>query len=283
MAVDFTEFQSLFDDTWDMAYLSREDTFQASMSPIKAKYHVFGRDFTNGIHFPDITHGIVMCKFGESWDYSFYKEIINTIKKSNIMGWYPMYTNYKEAAILSGLGVRARNTLVYSYKFGFDCHFAMVGFKTEITNIPDKSKKIQHNMWKKCTDCYDCINACPARAIHYNEKNDKAWLDGGACENLIFFGTTPEGKYDSKKIPSVISYWHENCHPEVDKKVVDSVKTVGDMHKVNNMQWDANGYAYDGNNTTKDGVNIRLPHCRECTAQPRCSKYEGKFPYDSIV
>ena len=76
------EFQSLFDDTWDMAYLSREDTFQASMSPIKAKYHVFGRDFTNGIHFPDITHGIVMCKFGESWDYSFYKEIINTIKKA---------------------------------------------------------------------------------------------------------------------------------------------------------------------------------------------------------
>jgi hypothetical protein len=55
------------------------------------------------------------------------------------------------------------------------------------------------------------------------------------------------------------------------------------MHKVNNMQWDANGYAYDGNNTTKDGVNIKLPHCRECTAQPRCSKYEGKFPYDSIV
>ena len=44
------------------------------------------------------------------------------------MGWYPMYTNYKEAAILSGLGVRARNTLVYSYKFGFDCHFAMIGF-----------------------------------------------------------------------------------------------------------------------------------------------------------
>ena len=138
-------------------------------------------------------------------------------------------------------------------------------------------------MWKKCTDCYDCINACPARAIHYNEKNGKAWLDGGACENFIFFGTTPEGKYDSKKIPSVISYWHKYVHPEIDQKVIDSVKTVGDMHKVDNMQWNANGYKYDGNNTTKDDVTVRVPHCRECTAQPRCSKYEGKFPYTSIL
>ena len=89
MPVDFEEFKSLFDDTWDMAYLSREDTFQASSSPVKGKYHIFGRDFTNGIHFPDITHGIVMCKFGESWDYSFYDEIINTIKKSNMQRLSP--------------------------------------------------------------------------------------------------------------------------------------------------------------------------------------------------
>ena len=31
----------------------------------------------------------------------------------------------------------------------------------------------------------------------------------------------------------------------------------------------------------KDGKPIAAPMCRECTSQPRCSKWNGKYPYES--
>ena len=33
----------------------------------------------------------------------------------------------------------------------------------------------------------------------------------------------------------------------------------------------------------KNGIAVNVPFCRECTSQPRCSKWNGKYPYDDVV
>ena len=214
MKFDFNQIRNIFDETWDIGYLSKEQMSQVSQSPIKAKFHVFGKDLTNGMHFNDITHGLVFLKQGHTWDYSHYKQIVDTLKSNKIIGWYPTYTNYKDAAILAGLGVRAKNSLVYSYKFGFDCHIATIGVNIDVINQPDKSKKVNTGLWKKCNGCNDCAVNCPAKAIHLDK--EPYWIDGGACENFIFFG-------EHQRIPNVRDYWHKNVHPEYPDDVVKKV------------------------------------------------------------
>lgn len=271
MKTSFNEIAELFDDSWDIGYLTQEQFKQCANSPLKAKFHVFGKDWSNGLHFDNITHGLVFAKQGHTWDYSFYKQIVTTLQQGSIIGWSPVYTDYKLAAILAGMGVRAKNSLVYSFKFGFDCHYAAVGFTTELVDVPNRSKKVNTNLWKKCEGCNDCAVNCPAGAIHIDK--ELYWLDSGACENFIFFG-----EHDT--VPNVRDYWHKNVHPEYSTDTVKSVKHVKDLHLINGMKWDAQGYEYDGNVTTKDGVPVYIPHCRECTSQPRCSKWDGKYPYE---
>ena len=48
------------------------------------------------------------------------------------------------------------------------------------------------------------------------------------------------------------------------------------------MSWDRNGYTFDGQVIRKDGDPVNVPFCRECTSQPRCSKWNGKFPYERV-
>ena len=67
MSVDFNEFQSLFDDTWDMAYLSHvKILFKPACVLLKTNTMCLVEIY-KWYSFSDITHGIVMCKFGESW------------------------------------------------------------------------------------------------------------------------------------------------------------------------------------------------------------------------
>ena len=46
------------------------------------------------------------------------------------------------------------------------------------------------------------------------------------------------------------------------------------------LPFDKNGYTFDGFVIRKDGETQQVPICRECISQPRCSKWEGKFPYN---
>ena len=48
------------------------------------------------------------------------------------------------------------------------------------------------------------------------------------------------------------------------------------------MPWDKNGYSYDGQVVRKNGEPVNIPVCRECISQPRCSKWNGNYPYDDI-
>jgi NAD-dependent dihydropyrimidine dehydrogenase PreA subunit len=273
--ISFDEIKSLFDPSeWDVGVLTPVQLKQVANLPVKHKFHVVGKDFTNRFRFRgDLPYTIVLIKTGHTWDYSHYDNAIQILTDSGLTGWSPLYTNFKEAAIFSGLGVRGRNSLIYSYKFGFDCHIVCIAFDKEIIDIPTNTR-VNYKLWTKCRNCYDCINACPANAIH--GKKEPYWLDGEACENFIFYS-------DHDRVPSVKKFWHEKIHPEIPKEIIDQVKDRRTAKQfLNDMEFDANGYHHDGQVTRKDGEIVYVYHCRECTSQPRCSKWGGKYPYEKL-
>lgn len=261
--ISFNQIAALFNEDWDVGYLSAEGLLRCALSPIKHKWNYFGEDFTNGIKF-NPTNAIVLIKTGHTWDYTHYEDAKNILSASGLTCWHPVYTNFKESAILSGLGVRAKNSLVYSYKFGFDCHIAVVRFDDEIVDIPT-NKRVNTEMWSRCNGCDDCAKACPVGAIHNEEK--PYWLDSGKCQDFMGMGHHP-------RIPSIAKFlvkhvWQNGVPPEFDEY---QPKTF-----INE-----NGYSYDGNVVRKDGTAVHVPFCRECTSQPRCSKWNGNYPYEEL-
>lgn len=273
--ISFNDIKALFnEDEWDVGVISDEGLLQCALSPVKYKYHFEGEDFTNNIFFNGVTNCIVLVRPGHTWDYTHYDEAQDILAKSNFKDWSLVYTNFKHAAILAGLGVRAKNSLIYSYKFGFDCHIAVIRFQETITDFPTNTR-VNAKLWSRCNGCDDCANACPVGAI--NNKKEPYWINSTACANFCGYGDHPT-------IPSVKHFWHENVHPEAPKELVDQFKSDHSMHQLTGviLPFDKNGYMYDGQVVRKDGQPVHVPFCRECTSQPRCSKWDGKYPYDAI-
>jgi ferredoxin len=268
--ISFNTIKELFSENkWDVGYISAEQLRLASLHPIKAKFHVVGADYTNSIQFNGLTNAIVLIKDSHAWDYTLYDEAEELLKRSNFPNWFMLYTNYKEAAIQAGLGVRARNTLIYSYRFGFDCHITAVGFNMEIIDVPT-NRRVNNNLWRRCKGCDDCRKACPVGAIHNEENGRPMWLDSTACDNFLGFG-------EHLTIPSVRKFWHEHVYPELSDEEVKKVTKPLDM------PFDKNGFSFDGNMVKKDGKPVNVPLCKECTTQPRCSKWNGKYPYHLVA
>lgn len=285
MAISFNYLKSLFDDKhWDIGYLSPEQFHRANLHPVKTKFHFINsqEDYANYIHFKKETNVLVLIRDGHAWDYSHYEQAMNILDENNVKDkseYYMVYTNFKEAAILSGLGVRAKNSLVYSYKFGFDCHIACVRFDHTIVDLPT-DKRINYKIWNRCIGCDDCAKACPVGAIHNSSKNQfEWWLDSSKCDNFIGYSDHPE-------IPSIKKYWYENVHPELPEQQIKNNTNFYDVFRsyeeggLNGMPWDNNGHTYDGQIIKKNDEKVDVPVCRECTSQPRCSKWNGKYPYD---
>ena len=285
--LDFKEIKGWFDsDKWDIGHITKEQLEICSQNPIKAPSQVKGRLFTNWLQYnwTGIRNGLVLIKHSTiSLDYLLYEEageilVQHGLKENN--DWDYIYTNFKEAEILSGRGVRARNSLVYNYKFGFDSKVCVVGFEKIIQN-PPKIKRVAGNnfkeeFWNKCIECDACREVCPVGAIHNNEDVD--WLDSAACDDFLTLSDHP-------KVPSMKQYWHKNVRPDIPKEVVDYVTTheknkeLGDGERIPFMNWNANGYSVDGGIYYKDGKEIPVPICRECQVQAPCSKWGGKYPY----
>lgn len=274
--ISFKTIEELFDpDDWDVGVLSAEQLAQASNAPIKWKFHFNGEDFTNDIHFQGITNTIVLVRKSHTWDYTHYEEAEKILKGSGLKRWFQVFTNYKEAAILAGLGVRAKNSLIYNYKFGFDMHITCFAFEDTITDFP-KNRRVNKKLWQRCNGCWDCSINCPAGAIHNTE--EPFWLDASKCDNFIAYSDHP-------RIPSIKKFWHEHIYPEMSKDEVDKIQTHFDAKARfgGYLPFDQNGYVFDGNVTRKNGKVVQVPFCRECTSQPRCSKWDGNYPYDEIV
>lgn len=283
--ISFKYLQSIFDqDVWDLGVISGDALRRAALHPIKFNAHPFGEDYTSVFKQlrEDFTNTLILIRQGHSYDYTHYEEAVLTLQNYGIDNWEFCYTNYKEAAILAGLGVRARNSLIYNYKFGFDCHIAAIRFGSTITDLPT-NKRVNYKMWNRCKGCDDCAKACPVGAIHNEGPHELSyWIDSQACDDMIAYGDHP-------RIPSVKKYWHKHVHPEVPQEVIDSLKNPEDGARLARamglnqpLAWDANGYSWDGQVVRKDGKPMDVPVCRECTSQPRCSKWGGNFPYEKI-
>jgi len=282
------EIKKWFDsDKWDIGYLTKEQLRICSYSPIKTVGQRRGWNFTNDLFFNwlSICNGLVLIRHTSvSLDYTLYEEATKILVKQGLnehTDWGHVCTNFKEAEILSGRGVRARNSLVYNYKFGFDSKVCVIGFMEMIQN-PPKIKRVAGNnfkdeFWNKCIGCDACREVCPAGAIHNNE--DINWLDSAACDTFLGFSDHP-------RIPSTKKFWHENVHPEIPKELVDKLTNndenveMGDGKGNDFIKWDANGYTANDGIFHKDGKEISVPICRECQVQAPCSKWGGKYPYE---
>ena len=287
MSIDMEEIKGWFDsDKWDIGYLTKEQLKICSQTPTKViGQYAKGWKFTNGLHFDwvGICNAIVLIKKSSvSLDYLLYEEATEILTKHGLkeeIDWGHVYTNFKEAEILSGRGVRARNSLVYNYKFGFDSKVCVIGFMKMIQN-PPKIKRVAGNnfkeeFWHKCIECDACREVCPVGAIHNNESIN--WLDSAACDNFL-------GLSDHPRIPSMKKFWHENVHPEIPKELVDKVTSFDKNNSMGDdgkpfLNWNANGYTEDHGIFRKDGKEIPVPICRECQVQAPCSKWGGKYPY----
>ena len=220
------EIKGWFDPAkWDIGYITKEQLEICSQTPIKAQFqYAKGWNFSNDIHFnwKDICNGIVLINHSSiSMDYSLYEKATKILIKQGLeeyVDWAHFYTNFKEAEILSGRGVRARNSLVYNYKFGFDSKVCVIGFMGMIQN-PPKIKRVAGNnfkeeFWHNCIGCDACREVCPVGAIHNNESIN--WLDSSACDDFLALSDHPI-------IPSMKKFWHENVRPDISKEMVDLV------------------------------------------------------------
>ena len=268
----FSYIEKLFPlEEWDVGLLTKEQLKFVAYSPIKWKSQLgkeVHSDFTNDLHFKNLVNTIVLVKHSiDSFDYSLYKDASEILLENELDNWSPIYTNFKEAQIQAGMGVRAKNSLVYNYRFGFDSKICAIGFNEEIIE-PPTNRRINKKYWQRCKGCDDCAIACPVGAIH--NKEEPYWLDSSKCDNFLSFSDHPT-------VPSIKKFWHKYVHPELSKEIVDGMKDYLDGGY---LPFDANGYTVGQYQTVqKDGKQMPVPMCRECQVQPRCSKWEGHYPY----
>lgn len=271
--ISFNKIEELFDpEIWDVGYLSRDNVLRCAYSPVKGFAHGFGRLVCNNTRFENVSNAVVVVRTGHHWDYTHYQEAAEILRGCESKKWEAIYTNFKFAAILGGVGVRARNSLIYSYKFGFDCHIAVFMFHDEIVDIPT-NQRVNNKLWSRCNGCDDCVKACPVSAIHGTE--EPYWLDSALCDDMIGLGV-------HERIPSIRSFWQKNVYPDYTDEQAD--KLVSELISSNRrvLPFDRNGYKFDGQVVRKDGVAVNVPFCRECTSQPRCSKWNGDYPYHDL-
>ena len=124
--IAFPDLVKLFDpELWEVGVITADELLQVALMPIKSNLHPFGQNFTNDISFNrnSINNTLILAQKGYSWDYTHYSQSVEIMEGSIYDRWFPSYTNFKEAALRAGIGVRARNGLIYNYKFGFDVHF----------------------------------------------------------------------------------------------------------------------------------------------------------------
>lgn len=258
--LDFDEIKSLFNaDLWDIGFLSEENLKRSGSAPIKGVCHLSGHDLTSQSHFTPF-NGIILARYAEETnDYSLYEESLSILKSKYSKDIFAqVYINFKEAALLSGIGSRAKNSLVYNRKFGFQCKFCAYVFSSNIKNYEVLSPS--KGLLNLCEGCDDCIKNCPVGAIHED------WIDAQKCDDFISLGNHPT-------IPSIKWFWYEKMKPDIPRSTVESWTQHYEAPEFKWGQGIDGYYELDDTYLKKDGAAVvSIPHCKECLCQPKCSK-----------
>ena len=280
--IDFIELKNLFDPKdWDVAYVSASHFEVGGHKPIKSKNHVSGVDWVDNLD-AIAYNGIILARYSEeSNNYALYDEsdeILSTKYKHN---YGQVYVNFKEVSLLSGFAKRAKNSLVYNRKFGFQCKLCAYMFIPPIVNYEELEPSTE--LLDLCNGCDDCIRNCPAAAI------TEEGVDYKKCDTFIGWGNHP-----TIPTPSMKWFWYEKIgHKKFSRKEVESWNGVDNFPPFLLSKLFANGrnnysgglgwdppwgkgidgyYKKDGWKLKKDNVLVSQSHCKECQLQPRCSK-----------
>ena len=261
--IDFNEIKNLFDSKeWDIAYVSAENFEKGGHKPIKYPEHLRG---VNWVQNPDAIayNGVILARYSEeSNNYGLYDESNDILDKEYKHDYAQVYVNFKEVALLSGFAHRAKNSLVYNRKFGFQCKLCTYMFIPPIVNYEELEPTTQ--LLDLCEGCDDCIRNCPVGAIHEDR------IDMDKCASFLVCGNHPT-------IPSKKWFWYEKMRPNYTREEIESLQQQ-DHHIFNDPKAWGKGIdgfyemSVDGVTLKKDGVVIGWPHCKECQKQPRCSK-----------
>ena len=266
--IDFIELKNLFDPKdWDIAYVSADNFEKGGHKEIKTKAHLSGADWVSN---PDAIayNGIILARYAEETsDYNLYDESNEILDKEFRHNYGQVYVNFKEVALLAGFGHRARNSLVYNRKFGFQCKFCAYMFVPPIVNYEELEPSTQ--LLDLCEGCDDCIRNCPVGAIH------EEWVDYMKCDDFIGWGNHP-----TIPSPSLKWFWYEKIgHKSFSKEEVESWDGINNLSpfggSTGNLPWGQGidgYYEKEGWKLLKDGVQVGKSHCNQCQLQPRCSK-----------
>ena len=223
----------------------------------------------NGLPFSKSSFFLVCVKQTKNFDYTLMKTF-STIIKNKMPGlvFNDFNCNYKYAAVKAGLGQYAKNSLFYHPVFQFETHIEVFLIQNEIIDLPER-KSADFNLLSLCNNCNDCINACPVGAI--NDNNERIWINTWDCDNFCGFSNHPI-------IPSIKWNWFvlddEKRSLFSNKQDIAAVQSYADLKKISNK---TSCRYITINNQSYQAI---FPICRECTSQKRCSKYNGKYPYD---
>ena len=263
--ISFNQITNLFDDTnWDIGYLTTQDLQQLIAFPIKEhnimdiKYQLLLEQF---IKYQ--ATGIIFVKQTNSYDYSMTPYINLQMQKIAGLTYTSQFIiSYKTAMILAGLGQYGKNQIIYSYKFGFDIHIHLIVVLNPIKNLPIRNKP-NWNFLPQCENCTDCFNACPVHAIHNQEK--PYWIDDRACRNFCGYG-------NDLKIPSI--KWAIGRQLGIADELLEPISNIEEA-----IKYLGTGLMDCVISENNQQYLLICDNCRECCSQPKCSKYNGQFPY----
>jgi ferredoxin len=159
----FPYLQSLFVETpFDISILTPAEILYISNNPLKSIFQPFGLTYDEKTDFTwRQFKNILVCVYHTpvSYDYTQFARASEVLKNGvDQKSFLPVYFNFKLAAIFAGLGVMAKNGLVFSRKFGFDSKICAFGFFNEIVGC---EKTVDRGYLSSCEGCTDCANACP--------------------------------------------------------------------------------------------------------------------------
>lgn len=257
--INYQQISQYFDyKEYHIGYLLKSDLAFLNNFPVKFE--------TFSILPEDIQSGLVFVKYTVDYDYTMYHDIQDILKKNTNLSFLVWSSvNLKQAAICAGLGQYGKNQLLYDYQFGFENHIVCILFYDEFYNFP-KRPKPNWNFLPQCEGCYDCFNACPVKAIH--NQQIPYWVDTVACDNFSTWGDHPT-------IPSMKYIWGEKlCNPSIPAETLKYIHSPAESLEAFGKQITMP--------IKKDGKEfwVQLPTCRECCSQPKCSKYNGNYPYN---
>ena len=268
--MDFNYIKNYFDNSkWDVGLLTNNEIKQCCLQPINMQRSVeygIAYNYHSRTLIESIPHVLVIIRKADLANeyailYKESEELMTNIfgekdiewngKVPNVKSlWFNIYLNSKSAALIANLGVKGKNSLVHTYKFGFNARIVTFGITTKIINYNRTPQTFKY--LDACNSCNLCIDRCPVNAIHAD--GDFKYIDVFACDEHL----SKTAKMNWKDVTNIEQYYYnsEPNNPNIpnDPELLESLP-----------HWPGWG------GKLKDGELIGFDMCTICQKQKPCS------------